>query len=659
VDVTREDPWRHQSAPGIAIDIPELIRQVGSAGEDEVRAAFDQLGYELGGDDGVLRPAVQPAVPLLIEMVEGDLTRWPVPVLQMLARLVPPPGARDLRAEADWGYVGPPARVDPLLPVVRGLLGEHLQSLLRLVISGDAATRAAAARLLAGLPEHAAASIPALVRAADGERDPVPHASMVLAVAALHRDGPAMAGGDGIRLAAWLDARLTDQEAPLVRTAAAIGVASLAMDAQRTRRVLHEAARQLPAGLDDDFVWAECAPDVFLRSAFPDDCPYAVELVGAAVRSADAGRRDEAVCSGKDVMRRWRAATAPIVTVLAELAGDPSARVRQHAVQTLALAGRATTLVSDLLVALLDAPRPTDRVDVWPDVQSSARYGLARLGDPRCVAAVRQALTGPEPTPWLAESLAGMTGHAEALLPDVEWVLTAGRDHARLIAVISGAEAWGDRVAPLADPLLALTRDPAWSAWPGGLPGVLGTLGPRAEPAVPYLRGLLQHELLAVRAAAAVALCRITGDTGAPVRVLRALLNQPDPGPYLAADAAQQLGTAAGALAPGLAPLLDDGVECRTRVAAARARLAATGDTGEVCRTLVASAGPHEHGVRAIEALVRIGPPAVDVLPVLRPMAFSERRVPQCNGDLGVIRDENCQRLARLALARIAPGELA
>ncbi|MEV1287197.1 hypothetical protein [Micromonospora sp. NPDC049679] len=658
MELTREDPWRHESATDIAADIPELIRQVGSAGEDEAREALHQLGYELGGGDGILRPAVQPAVPLLIEMVEGDLTRWPVPVLQMLARLVPPPGGRDLQAETDWGYVGPPPRVDPLLPVVRGLLGEHQQSLLRLLIAGDAATRTGAARLLAGLPEHAAASIPALIRAADGERDPVPHASMVLAVAALHRDGPPMAGGDGTRLWAWLDARLSDPEAPLVRTAAAVGEAWLGMDAERTRPALCAAARQLPAGLDDDFVWAECAPDVFLRSAFPDDSRYAVELVDAGVRAADPDRRHEAVCAGKDVMRRWRGATAPVVTVLADLATDPSARVRQHAVQTLALAGHATALVSDLLVTLLDDPRPTDRVDAWPATPASARYGLARLGDPRCLAALRQALTGPEQTPWLAESLASMTRYAHELLPDVEWALTAGRDHARLIAVISGVEAWGDRAAPLADPLLALTRDAAWSAWPGGLPGVLGVLGRRAEPGTPYLRGLLQHELLAVRASAAVALCRITGDRDPALRVLRALLNQPDFGPYLAADAAEQLGPAAAPLAADLALLLDDAVDPRTRVAAARALLAVTGNTGRVCAALTAAAGPDEPGIRAIEALARIGQPAADVLPVLRPMAFSERRVPQCNGDLGVIRDESWQRLARVALARIAPGEL-
>ncbi|SDY03383.1 hypothetical protein SAMN05444365_101440 [Micromonospora pattaloongensis] len=657
----REDPWRHLGpAAGGAGDIAELIRQVGSAGETEAREALDQLGYELGGGEGVLRSAVHPTLPLLIEMVEGDLTPWPVPVLRMLARLVPPPGERDLRAETDRGYAGPPTEVDPLLPVVRELLGEHLQGLHRLLIGEDPTTRAVVARLLAGLPEHAAASVAALVRAADRETDPVPHASMVLAVAALHRDAPTTAAGDGVGLAAWLDGRLTEPEDALVQTAAAVAAGWLAPDTRRTRPVLEAAARQLPPGLTDAFPWAECGPEQLLRSAHPDDRAFAVDLVSAGIRAADAGRRDDAICAGEEVMRRWRAAPGPVVAVLADLVADPSARVRQHAVHTIALAGQATALVSDLLVTLLDEPADPDRVDAWPTVSASARYGLARRGDPRSVPAVARALTGPDESAWLAESLAGLAGYADELVGEVARALATTRDHGRLIAVVSGLQAWGEPVAALAEPLLALTGDVGWAAWPGGLPGVLGRLGPRAEPAVPYLRGLLLHEFPAVRAAAAVALWRITGDADATLAALRGLMSRPDPGAYLAADAAEQLGRAAAPLAAELAPLLDaDTVDCRTRVAAARALLAAGAAGGAVRATLTAAAGPDETGVRAIEALAWTGAPVAELVPVLRPMAFSERRIPQCGGDLGVIRDESCQRLARIALARIAPGELA
>lgn len=641
-----------ECASGVATDIPDLIRQAASDDEGEVREAVEQLGYELS-NDGVLWPAVQPAVPLLIELVEGGRARRSTHVLRMLARLVPPPGERDLRAEAVWGYAGPPVRVNPLGPVVRGLLGEHLPTLLRLLSGDDPATRAAVARLLAGLVRHAAAIIPPLTRAADREHDPPAHASMLLAVGALTRDVAA----DATDTRRWLGERLTDAYDPLTRTAAAVASAWLRADAQRLRPTLQAAARQLPAGLDDAFEWAECGPDPFLRSAFPDDCPYALDLVRAGVQSSEPSRRYEAVSAGNEVMRVWRHAPAQVVGILADLAHDPSVRVRQHAVQSLALAGQATATVSDLLVALLDDRRPAEDTDTWPAVSASARYGLARRGDSRCLPAVRHALFAPEHVPWLAESLAGLVAYADALLPDVGWLLMSGRDHGRLAAVISGIETWGARVGCLAEELFALTGDAQWSAWPGGLPGVLGSLGGRGAPAVPYLRSLLRHHLAPVRASAAVALWRITGDNADTIPILRTIVAERQPGAAeLVADAVEPLGAAAAPLAPGFADLLDR-PERRTRVAAGRALWSITRDADRVRAALVASAGPDEPGVRAIEVLAQIGPSAAEVLPVLRPMAFSERRIPKCTGDLCVIRDESYQGLARVALARIAPDE--
>lgn len=647
-----DDAWRPvgvASDPAADVEIAELLRQVGTTDGDELRDALDQLGLALGAY-GPLRSTARSAVPLLMTMVEGDLTRQPLGVVRLLGRLAPPPGERDFAAETDQGYA-PEPQVDPLRPIVRDLLGTHLDGLLRLLRDGDSELRAATARLLAGLPDQAATTLPALMTAADRERDPVAHASFVLAVGALRRDAPLR---DKPRVAGWLEVRLTPGEDPMVRAAAAVAAAWLGIAPSRSRALLRATAAAPPPDLTDEFVWSECGRDAFLASAFPDDMAYAVELVHAAASSTDPERRHQAVCFGKEVMRRWRSAPAAVVSVLAPLATDPSPRVRQHAVHTLALAGQATALVGDLLAELVTDAEVTSRDDAWPTVAESARYGLARHGDPRCLPSVRQALAGAAPAAWLAESLAGVAGYADELLPDVDRALSADADPARLTAVLSGIRGWGDRLVPLADPLLRLTSRPQWTEVPGGLPGVLGALGSRAARAEPYLRGLLGHELAGVRAVAAVALWRVTGDADAALWTLRELLAEADPGPRLAADAAEQLGAAARPLADELSRLLA-APDRELWVAAARAVLAAVGPTGPVRAALIQAAGPDPVGVHAIEALARIGPPADEVLPVLRPMAFSDRRVPRCNGDLAVIRDEGWQRLARLALARIAP----
>ena len=641
---------RVESDPASAVAIAKLLRQVGTVDGEELTDVLAHLASALGAYER-LRPSAQPAVPLLMAMVEGDRTRRPAAVLRMLASLVPPVGERDLPAEADHGYaVAPP--VDPMRPVVRDLLGAHLDGLLQLLRSADPHVRAATARLLAGLPAEAARSVPALTRAADREEDPVAHASMVLAVATLHRD----AADDLPPVAGWLDARLAPGEDPLVRTAAAVAAAWVGTAPSRSRAVLRGAAATPPAGLTDEFVWSECGPDTFLASAFPDDRAYAVELVQAAASSGDPHRRFQALQAGWEVMRRWRAAPPAVVEVVAPLATDPSPRVRQYATHVLAVAGHATARVADLLAELVTDPGLGDREGAWPTIAESARFGLARLRDPRCLPGLRRAVVGATPAGWLAESLAAMADYAAEVLPEIDRALTEGTDAARLSAVLCGVHSWGDRIAPLADSVLRLTEHPQWTEVPGGLPGALGVLGPRAARAEPYLRRLLQHELPGVRSVAAVALWRVTGDADSAVRTLREMLSAAEPGPYLAASAAERMGAAAGPLVDEVARLLAAPVR-PVRVAAARALLAVAGPSEPVQTTLAEEAAPDPVGVQAIEALVRIGPPAASVLPVLRPMAFSERRVPQCNGDLAVIRDEGWQLLARLALARIAPED--
>jgi hypothetical protein len=64
------------------------------------------------------------------------------------------------------------------------------------------------------------------------------------------------------------------------------------------------------------------------------------------------------------------------------------------------------------------------------------------------------------------------------------------------------------------------------------------------------------------------------------------------------------------------------------------------------CCRLLPHAGPDDRGLLAIEVLGQIGSAAAEVLPVLEPMAFSERRIPCCTGDECVLRDEHYQAVA-------------
>ncbi len=634
-------PWRRlECTSGAATAVPELIAHLASADEEEARDAAEQLAYELG-HDGTVQSAAPPAVPFLVRLAAPGGARFRDAPLAVLAALVPPPGEPDVAAHALSGYLAPAGTSAPVGHVQRDLAA-YSAELLALLHDEDVAVRTMAARVLAGLPEEASATMPALKAAAASEADPKAQASMMLAVAALP-------GAD----AGWLTEQVTNAGSPLARTAAAVGT-GWALDGQvpaPARTALLDAARVVPERLDDEFVWTTGYEDRFLRSAAPDDQELALDLVRAGLTAPSAKRRYSALSGANEVMRTWRSAPERVVPELASVVADADGPVRQHAIRSVALAGRATALAGDQLAALLADRRPSTDPDRWPTPRWSALYGLARLGDVRCAPALAETLAQRTDFPWLTESVAGMADHADVLLPALRSLLAGypadgASDElgAYVDDALAGVAAWGDRVRGLAAELLQLASAPDWEAWPGALPRVLGRLGTAGAPAVPYLRRLVDHQEEAARCAAAVALWRIGGDD--PVPVLREV------GAEWASDAARELGPAAAALAPDFSALLTSGDPWR-RVRAAAGLWSATRDADAVLPVLVPEAGPNERGVLAVEVLAEIGPAAHEVLPVVVPMAFSERRVPHCAGDACILQDERCQRLARAAITAI------
>jgi len=652
-------PWRRlECTSGAATDVPELIAQLASDDEEEAREAAEQLGYELG-DDGTVRSAGPPAVPFLVRLAALGGARFRDAALAVLAALVPPPGEPDVATHAGRGYLAPdatsapggasePAGASETAGQVRRELAAYGADLLALLGDEDPAVRAMAARVLAGLPEEASETVPVLRAAAEGEPDPKAQASMVLAVAALP-------GAD----AGWLTELATRAGSPLVRTAAAVGT-GWALGGQvpaPAREALLDAARVVPAGVDDEFVWTTGYENRFLRSAAPDDHELALDLIRAGLTAPSAERRYSAVTGASEVMRTWRSAPERVVPALAAVVADADGPVRQHAIRSIALAGRATALAGDQLAALLADRRPSTDPDRWPAPRWSALYGLARMGDVRCAPALAETLAQYTDFPWLTESVAGMAGHADALLAALRSLLasypTGGAPDdlgSYVDDALAGIAGWGDQLRRLAGELLYLASAPDWEAWPGALPRVLGWLGTDGAPAVPYLRRLVRHDEEEARSGAAVALWRIAGDDPAPV--LREVLSDPEIGTALAADAARELGPSAAALAPDFAALLTSDDPWR-RVRAAAGLWSVTRDAGAVLPVLLPEAGPDERGALAIEVLAEIGPAAHEVLPVLEPMAFSERRIPYCVGDECILRDERCQHLARTAITAI------
>jgi HEAT repeat protein len=145
------------------------------------------------------------------------------------------------------------------------------------------------------------------------------------------------------------------------------------------------------------------------------------------------------------------------------------------------------------------------------------------------------------------------------------------------------------------------------------------TLGPLAEPLIPDLTALLEHEEREVRITAARGLCRMRSAAARAVPAIVALLKSDDDRQrYQVANALSELGSQAKAAAPELAERVKD-VE-NVYPDPTLKLLAAIGPDAKVAIPAlmeVAKNTKHRRQLDALETLARIGPDAKAAVPLL------------------------------------------
>ncbi|MBE1537393.1 HEAT repeat domain-containing protein [Actinomadura algeriensis] len=606
-------PWASmEHAYGPAEEVPELLRGLISADEDEREIALDGF-YGAVHHQGDVYDCTRAAIPFLLEIVADGGVPGRDGALELLGSI------------GSSGDAAATAAVTAAAPVFLGLLGDP-----------DPGVRGGALRALAACGARSSEIVPALRLRLPDEPDPDVRRAIVEVGDGL--------GGDGGWPADIVDGpydpgtRLTALAA-LARTAADGRTARLALalidelvaeaGAARTRDerpatpTLIGDLRVLGAEAEDGRRVPELGELVRgLGRAFGDRRAARVELVEGLLRAPRWERHIEGLRAAGTLTRELRGPYGDVVALAGRRLADPEPRVAGAAVGVLEdLFGLAAPAADELAAFLAGTPRVRrqgeDRHEGWITAYGNgeasvggALKALARLGDARALPMVEWALELDEPpgdVGWvvgaLGERAAGLVPLLRRRLRDLP--AAAGHDRRRS-GLAWGLGALGPAAAAALPELVGRLR-----AEPDVcVHRALRLLGPAASEAGPVLRGMLGGGEVRHRLDAARTLWAIEGDADA---VLSVLLAGWDERPEAAADGLADLGPAAG------------------RAAGARLReLAASGGTGP------GAAWPR---VRAAEALWRIEGAAADVLPVLRAVwaenPYTRTRVARLFGEMG------------------------
>jgi hypothetical protein len=535
----------------------------------------------------------------------------------------------------------------------RDALRGGIPALLALLEDREPQVRVAAAGVLGELDWCARDVVPAVRSRFAGERANDVRLALVLAVG--HLLGAAPAGGpdpERRRALRWLNRR-RDADDPALRLARAL--------LARRRARLAARVGDLPAVLDGladahpvplpgtrlcDWVAAELGEDREARIA-----------VAARLFGVPAGAGPDALRAAASVICTWRSAAATLLPMVAERLTDPDPAVRAGAAHLVAVAGaREPDRYGDRLATLLADPAAR--------VADLAAWGLARMGDERCLPRLRnRALIGTSvfdvvqahyprdvylfSAPALFDVLAPLHHWVGALLPRVGSALSDADSYHQRRVLTAVLAAWGPAAAPAVSELVPLLESDAAEH----VCAALGAVGPAAAPAGHRLFRLVERGgTTRLRLAAGWAHWRVTGDPETALRVLGSALSGElaatvvawlgDLGPLAAAHAAQvrALGAAAGS----------DSV----RVAAARCAWRLTGDPADAVEPVLPLLAPlrlHRVGpaTRAAAAVAVAAAPADPrVVALLGPVATADRRYAYY-GDWRAVADD--EELATLA----------
>ena len=292
----------------------------------------------------------------------------------------------------------------------------------------------------------------------------------------------------------------------------------------------------------------------------------------------------------------------------------------------------------------------------WQDI--AALLGVLRSWGPSAADAVPEitALLGSHPGPAIT-ALAAMGAAALPTVPD----LTVLAEHGNIRAGHLVLRLTGDP-GPLVRAAAETLREPAISTddFPGTyeLPDDLRRLadaGPAAAGLAPVLARWLtgvageEHELRYVQVGAARVVWRATGDTGAVLPTLRAVIRR---GFAPAGDAAALLADigAGEDLVPQLRQLLK--AEPRARIGAALALYRLGAPPADLAARLVSALRSGWHGSEAaLDALVTVG--AVTAVPALTDLADRDERLPVSGLGDAARADDRLRRRIRATIAAL------
>ncbi|MFD5878720.1 hypothetical protein [Streptomyces yangpuensis] len=601
-------------AYGPAADVPELIRALYEDDADTVGEAIHEL-YGNIHHQGTVYPASAPAVPFLAHAVLHVPGRRDE-LLTLLAVL----------ADHDPEDTGSPHWPGRPVAAICAELARVLPQLLPCLADAARPVRRAALRVVGAVADL----LPAEVRAAAERRvdelyagDPVPavRADALVVLARLGRETEAL-----------------DSPFPEVRLAAALLAAEGSGPPYEKRLVdvfAEDGAEPDPG--DDGSAWAgTTSPDDRLTHLLTRDVDAGLTVAARWIAAGDLGSRGSRLAG--QIAETWRDREPEVLgLMLAALPHQKDAPGRAACLTTIGQwIERLPEPGADLRDTLHQYARSADESEAAP-----ALLALARSRDPRALELV---LRTPGPG-TLRAAASACPGAADRLLPEIRRALACGatgNEAIDLIGALTGLGAAARRAQPELLDCLRTRRAAVVAARQVGLNGVV----------TPEITALL-HEAThstdpSLRAAAALAHHRLTGDAAPALRVFEGLLAARSP-VHWHLSSLPPLGSAAAPLLPLIEPLLTARYEW-TRMAAAEAHHTATGSPERAVPILAGLIGPTPVGLSALKALAAIGRVPEELRPALRAFAVSPLRLLPATPFSDVHPDEELRALARSLL---------
>ena len=373
------------------------------------------------------------------------------------------------------------------------------------------------------------------------------------------------------------------------------------------------------------------------------DVPGRVRLVTGLIGHEDPRRRLGALYAAAALLNERRSVVSALLPMIAPLLEDAEIEIRALAVQLVAGLGPEAAAYADELAAMLG-----DETIARGDVQFAdlALWGLARMGDSRCVAPLLARLEGDRlgysyysvGFPRDSGTLIEVPGVHEVLMDVPQFAGELIRGVARRLIVGDHLHAWrpfAEVVAawgPAAANAVTQVRPLLYSEAPSWAAEALAAIGPAGAPTKRLLRKLAENTEIDARHRwpAAGAHAMVTGKPKQAAEILgRAVADPIGAERHTAARHLATLGSAAAAYAGPLRVLMATD-ELWNRVEAANALWEVARDPDGVTTLLdiVGSATEFRPAVqRAVKYLATIKPLPAAAKPVLRSLLDRDERM--------------------------------